>query len=325
MLLNNYTTLPIFRKRIFGDVMKYFNHVIVLSILSLISLLIGVSNIDMNVLIYSRIPRLMSLILAGASLSMAGLIMQLLSKNKFTSPSTIGTVESATLGLCISLLYFGNHNLIINMIFGFIFSILGTILVFFIFNKIRFKDVVMLPLIGIMFGKVISALTTFIAYKYELMQDLDMWVMGDFSSIMKGNYEILYLSIPALIFTYCLSYIFTIIGFGDKFASNLGIEYNKIKNIGILIISLISSITIISVGHLPFIGLIVPNIVIMLYGANVSKNLPLICIDGAVITIICDIFSRLILYPYEVPISLILGILGSIYFIILILRRKHDG
>lgn len=301
--------------------MKYLFLIIINIILCIISIYTGIGSIhDSDILIYSRIPRLLSIIISGMSLSLAGLIIQQISKNRFASPSTVGVIESATVGLSISLLLFGTRTLFINTLFGFIFSCIGIFTVFNIFNHIKFKDYIYLPLIGIMFGKIMHVISSYLAYKYSFQQDLDAWLMGDFSFVTKGNYEILYISIPLLIITYLYSHSFTIIGFGKEFTNNLGINYNKIKNIGIFIVSLISAVTIISIGQLPFIGLITPNIVNMIYGSNISINLPYVCLYGTSITLLCDIISRIIFFPFEIPISLILGIIGSIFFIYIIIR-----
>ena len=303
--------------------MKYCVFVLLI-ILSIISLSIGSSNIDYDIFIHSRIPRLLSLVLSGAGLSLAGIIMQQLSRNKFSSPSIMGVNDCTMLGLCIALLYFSSSDLWICILIGFTFACIGMLIVNKILDTIVIKDPLFIPLIGIMFGKAIQSGYLYVGYKYNLLQDLQTWMLGDFSAIMTNRFELLYIIIPIIGIAYVYSRQLTILGLGESMASNLGLDYDKTKYIGIIIVSIISSVTILICGYLPFLGLIVPNIVAIFHGANISKNLFYICSYGAILTVLCDIVGRSIRYPFEVPISLILGVLGSIIFIILILRSDKN-
>lgn len=296
----------------------------ILVVLSIISLSIGASTIDSDVFIHSRIPRLLSLLLSGAGLSLAGIIMQQLSRNKFSSPSIMGVNDCTMFGLCIALLYFTSSDLWICVLIGFIFACIGMLVVNKILDTIVIKDPLFIPLIGIMFGKAIKSGYLYIGYKYNLLQDLQTWMLGDFSAIMTNRFELLYIIIPIIGISYIYSKQLTMLGLGETMASNIGLDYNRVKYIGILLVSMISSVTILICGYLPFLGLIVPNIVSIFHGANISKNLFYICSYGAILTILCDIVGRVIRYPFEVPISLILGVLGSIIFIVLILRSDKN-
>ena len=127
-----------------------------------------------------------------------------------------------------------------------------------------------------------------------------------------------------VIIAYIYSTRFNIIGIGKDFSQNVGLNYNTTRDIGLTIISVLSSITIVIVGQIPFIGLIVPNIVYILYGENLKHNIPYIAIFGSIFVLICDILSRAILYPYEISVSLITGIIGSVVFLYLIYRSKNN-
>ena len=293
---------------------------ILLVLMSIISLSIGIGDIDNDVFLHSRVPRLVALLLSGAGLALAGTIMQQLSRNRFSSPSIMGVNDCTMLGLCIALLFFSSSDLWICVFIGFAFAVIGMLLVTKILDVVVIKDPLFIPLIGIMFGKVIQAVYMYIGYKYNLLQDLQTWMLGDFSTMATGRYELLYLVIPVIGLAYLYSMQLTMIGLGQGMVSNMGIDYDKIKYIGIMIVSTISAVTILICGHLPFIGLIVPNLVNIMHGANIRKNMFYILSYGALITVVCDTVGRYVKYPFEIPISLILGILGSIVFIFLILR-----
>lgn len=311
--------------------MKKRTLIILLILLSLVSIFLGVHDIkisdiftltndQLNVLFISRIPRLVSILTAGMGMSICGLIMQQISKNKFVSPTTGATIDSAQLGLVFSMIALPNARMIDKMMFSFIFSLIGTFLFMNILKRLKFKNAVFVPLVGIMFGNIIGSMTTFIAYKYNLMQDITSWMQGNFAMILKGNYEMLYITIPLIGIAYFYANKFTIAGMGEDFAINLGVNYNRIVNIGLTIVAVVTASVVITVGSIPFIGLIVPNIVSMYKGDNIKDSIWHTGLFGAIFVLSCDIFSRIIIYPYEIPIGLTVGVVGSVMFLCMILR-----
>src|SRR5699024_166922 len=159
-------------------------------------------------------------------------IMQQLSKNKFVSPTTSGTLDSARLGILVALMIFTSASPLQRMFVSFVFALLGTFIFMKILEKIKFKDAIFIPLVGLMFGNIISSFGTFLAYKNYLIQNMSSWMQGDFSMIMSGNYELMYVSIPILIIAYLFANKFTIAGMGEDFARNLGLNYRQVVNIG---------------------------------------------------------------------------------------------
>lgn len=304
---------------------------IALILLSIASLFIGVKNISfleilrfenekVQILLISRIPRLISIIVAGVSMSMAGLIMQQLTRNKFVSPTTAATVDSARLGILVSLLLFSSSSSFTKMIVSFGFALVGTFLFLKIMKRIKVKNKIFIPLVGIMLGNIIDSITTFFAYRYDLIQNISSWLQGDFSMVIRGRYELLYLSIPLVIIAFFYANQFTVAGMGEDFSSNLGLDYNKVVNIGLIIVALSTSLVVITVGRMPFLGLIVPNVVTIYQGDHLKKNLIPTALLGAVFLIFCDIVGRIIIYPYEVSIGLTVGVIGSFLFLYLLFR-----
>lgn len=142
------------------------------------------------------------------------------------------------------------------------------------------------------------------------------------ANVMQGNYELLYISLPLFILAYFLAHKITIVGMGEDIALNLGISYNGILFLGLIIVSIITSVVIVSIGVIPFLGLIIPNLVAIYRGDNLKKNLIYIALCGALFLLICDIISRLVIFPFEMPLSITTGVLGSLIFIFLLLKRK---
>ncbi|MBN3523583.1 ABC transporter permease [Paenibacillus apiarius] len=316
--------------------MKIRYLVIALIIFSFASIFIGVKDItpldlftlsddQAQILLVSRLPRLISIILAGVSMSICGLIMQQLSRNKFVSPTTAGTLDSARLGILVSLMLFTSASPLVKMIVAFVFALLGTFVFMKILDKIKFKDTIFIPLVGLMFGNIISSISTFFAYKYDLIQNMSSWLQGDFSMILKGRYELMYISIPLIVIAYLYANKFTVAGMGEDFSKNLGLNYKRVVNIGLVIVALVTSSVVLTVGTIPFLGLIVPNIVSIYQGDHLKNSLSHTALLGAVFVLFCDILGRIIIYPYEISISLTVGIIGSAIFVYLLMRRRAHG
>lgn len=313
--------------------MKTIYIFILLVILSIVSLFTGVHDIALmdiisgnaeaiNIMMLTRVPRLVSIITAGMAMSIGGVIMQQISNNKFVSPTTAATMDSAKLGALVSMILFSSAGLSEKMIISFAFSLAGTFIFMKILKKVKVKNAIFIPLVGIMVGNVIGSITDFFAYKYNLVQNMSSFLQGDFSMISKGNYELLFVTVPLLIIAFMYANKFTIIGMGEDISKNLGLNFTRISNIGVTIVALMSALVVITVGSIPFVGLIVPNIVSIFRGDNLSKNIGITSIFGAVFLLACDIIGRIIISPYEVPISLTVGVIGSVVFLYLIFRGK---
>lgn len=306
---------------------------ILLVVFGIISLFIGVIRINLDdifslsttqleIILLTRIPRLIAILLTGMSLSICGLIMQQLTQNKFVSPTTAGTMDCAKLGILISLIFFAGASFFTQALIASVFALLGSFIFIQILRKIKLKDVIFVPLIGLMFGGIINAITTFFAYALNYIQNIQGWLQGSMANVMQGNYELLYISLPLFILAYFLAHKITIAGMGEDLALNLGVSYNTILFSGLIIVSIITSVVIVSVGVIPFLGLIIPNLVAIYRGDNLKKNLIYIALCGALFLLICDIISRLVIFPFEMPLSITTGVLGSLIFIFLLLKRK---
>ncbi len=151
---------------------------------------------------------------------------------------------------------------------------------------------------------------------------MSSWLHGDFSMIVEGQYELIYISLPALILAYLFADKFTVAGMGEEFSVNLGLNYRQVVNLGLMVVALVTSVVVLTVGMIPFLGLIIPNIVTIFRGDNLKKSLGHTALLGAVFVLFCDILGRIIIYPYEISIGLTVGVIGSGIFIYLLLRRK---
>jgi len=301
--------------------------------LAVVSMFVGVSDVSLssllagdehawNIFWVSRVPRTLSIILAGMALSVAGLIMQLMARNKFVEPSTVGTIESASLGILVVTVLIPGASLFMKMSTATLFAVAGTALFLLILRRIPLRNTLIVPLVGIMLGGVIAAVTTFFAYRFDLLQTLNSWMTGDFSGVLRGRYELLWIVGALTLIGFLAADRFTVAGMGQEFTTNLGLNYNRVMTLGLIIVSLISAVVVVSVGSVPFLGLIVPNLVSLLVGDNVRRAIPWVAIFGAGFVLACDIIGRTIRYPYEIPVGVIVAAVGSVLFLYLLLRKR---
>ena len=275
------------------------------------------------IFLISRLPRTLALLLIGAGLSVAGFVMQQLSQNKFVSPTTSGALEAAKMGILFALLLFPQASMLLKMLFSLLFTFLMSVVFILFISKIKLRSTVFVPLVGIMFGSILSAVSTFFAYKNNIVQNTQEWLLGDFSSVMKGQYEAIYIILPAVFLLYVYADRFTIAGMGESFAKSLGMSYETVVGIGLLSIALIVSASVVTVGAIPFLGLIIPNLISIWTGDNLRRALPLTASLGAAFILVCDVFSRLLVHPYEIPIGMTVGVVGGLLFLLLIRKRSR--
>lgn len=298
------------------------------------SLFVGVSRVTLinlwadpemrEILLISRFPRTAALLLAGSAMSVAGLMMQMLTQNRFVEPSVVGTTQSASLGLLLVMIISPAAPIMLKMVVATLFALAGTALFMLMIQRIRMKSSLMVPLAGIMLGAVFSSVTTFLAMKFDLLQSLGGWESGDFSSVMQGRYELLWVVGAITLLAALMADRFTVAGMGRDFSVNVGLRYQRVMLIGMAMIAMISGVVVV-VGVLPFLGLIVPNIVSLALGDNLRRTVPWVALVGAMLVIGCDIIGRLIIHPFEIPVSALLGVLGAMIFLVLIVRSKRHA
>ena len=309
---------------------------LLLLILSVASLFVGVIDVSpaglfsgdseqLKIFLVSRLPRLLAIWCTGVGMSIAGLIMQQLCMNKFISPTTGATLSSAKFGILLALLFMPRSTLIGRALFSFAAAIAGTWAFVIFVQRMKFKDVIMVPLVGIMFGDIITGLTSFLAYKYDMTQALTSWQVGHFSLVLRGKYEIVYLVVPLVILAYLFANHFNIVGMGEDFSKNLGVPYNLVLFSGLTIAAGITAAIVVVVGSISYIGLIVPNVVAMYKGDRIRGTIVDTSLFGAIFVLVCDVIGRLVIFPYELPIELVVGIVGSIVFCLLLFYRLNHG
>ena len=269
----------------------------------------------------TRIPRTVALVLAGAVMAMSGLVMQMITQNRFVEPTTTGTTEWAGLGLLLVMIVAPQSPLVVKMVVAVITAFIGTSIFFAFLQRVTLRSSVIVPIVGIMLGAVVGAVSSFLALQTDMLQSLGIWFAGSFTGIIQGQWEPLLVVIVVVLAVFVAADRFTAAGLGEEFATNIGLNYRGVVLLGTGLIAIATGVVTVVVGNLPFLGLIVPNIVSMFRGDDLRSNLPWVALTGIALVTVCDLLGRIIIAPFEIPVSLILSIVGAIVFIILIVRR----
>lgn len=304
-------------------------------ILALCSLNVGASRMNLvnalfadpddrisRILFASRVPRTLALMLAGAALAVAGMIMQMMARNRLVEPSTVGTAEAAALGMLLVAILAPGLPLWGRLLVVAIVAALGTLLFLSILRRIPLRSALIVPLVGLVLAGVIHAGSALLAHHVDLSQSLRAWGSGDFSAVLRGRYELLWIAAGLTLLACLAADRFTVIGMGRDFATNVGVNYTRLMGLGIVLVSLITACVVVTAGVIPFLGLVAPNLIRLITGDNLRRAIPLVALLGAALMLAADLLGRLLIHPFEVPSSTILAILGSLVFIVILLQGR---
>ncbi|NBI43311.1 iron chelate uptake ABC transporter family permease subunit [[Haemophilus] felis] len=171
---------------------------------------------QLALLLDSRLPRTLAVILVGATLGVAGMVMQMLLKNRFIEPTMIGATQSVALGILIVSLCFPGASLFAKMSVASLFALGGMVLFSILVYRLAPQQQLLVPLLGIVFGNVIESATTFVAYQTDALQMLSAWFTGDFSGILVGRYELLWLTAALALLIYFMADQLSIMSLGKN-------------------------------------------------------------------------------------------------------------
>ncbi|ROP44896.1 iron chelate uptake ABC transporter family permease subunit [Pseudokineococcus lusitanus] len=278
-----------------------------------------------ELLLVSRGPRLLALLLAGSAMAVAGLLMMHLTRNRFVSPSTAGTVEWAQLGLLLATLVLGSTGVLERMLVAVVAALAGTALFLRLLRRLVLADTLLVPLVGLMLGAVVSGVTTGIAYRADLLPVLATWTAGDASGIIAGRFELLWLVVVALAVAWWQADRFTVAGLGEGTAVSLGVDHGAVVRVGLVVVAVVTAVVVVVVGAVPFVALVVPNLVTIVVGDDIRRALPVTAAAGAAFVLLCDVVGRVVVHPYEIPVGTVAGVIGGVVFLVVLLRLRGRG
>lgn len=279
----------------------------------------------LHLMLESRLPRSFAALLAGSAMAVAGVIMQQLVRNRFVEPSTTGTTEGAMLGLIVITLLAPGAPVMVKMVVAAGTALMAAALFLALVRRLSPRDPFMVPLVGMIWSGILGAGASWFAWQADLVQYLGNWMTGDFSGVIAGRYELLWIAGAVALLAYFAADMLTIAGMGEGTALSLGLNYRGALRLGLVAVSLVTALVVVTVGAIPFIGLVVPNIVARLMGDRLRASLPVVAVGGAILVLSADIIGRLIRYPYEIPVGTVAGVLGAAIFLWLLSSkpRRH--
>ena len=309
-----------------------------------VSISLGAKNIDVRTIISSilcdnndintkiirdmRIPRALAAALVGGFLAVSGAIMQGITRNPIAEPSVMGITQGATFMIALSLvLQRINPNLVLGsfskMMFAFLGASISGLFVYFISSRgIKKVDPVKLALAGTAMGTLLISLAMGISMYFNLSQELSFSIAGGLTSAKwQGVYLLLIVGTIGLIAAMIMAPKITILSLGEEVAIGLGQRTNLVRFISLIIVILLTGASVSVAGNIVFVGLIVPQIVRGLIGADYKYIIPLSMLFGSVLLVYSDIVARMINPPYETPIGSLTALLGVPIFIYLVRKE----
>ncbi|QHQ35150.1 ABC transporter permease [Algicella marina] len=303
--------------------------------LAILSLFVGVIDLTpgdlltnpdaLPLMIQSRAPRLFAVLITGSALAICGTIMQMLVRNRFVEPMTAGTGQGAALGILLVTMFAPGAAILVKMAVSAACALVTSLGFLAIVRRLPPTEPLFVPLVGLAYGGIIGAVVTFFAYQADLLQYIDVWMSGEFSGVLQGRYELLWLAALVALISYFAADQFSIVGMGQTVSVNLGLNYRQVMLLGLVAIAIVTALTVVTVGMIPFVGLVVPNIVSRIWGDDLRATLPVTAWMGATLVLVSDVIGRVLRFPFEIPVGTVFGVVGTVMFLWLLYRPARDA
>lgn len=276
-----------------------------------------------------RLPRIVLAVAVGSGLAIAGVVMQAIVKNPLADPYVLGISSGASLGATLAILLGVGATLGSNYIgiMGFIGAFLVSILVLLISNVGGRGNSLKLLLAGMAVSSACSAASSFVVYlsnDAQGIKNITFWLMG---SLAGAKWEDLNLILPiillGIIFFMTQYRTLNLMLLGDEVGITLGTDLHQYRYLYLLITSLIIGVLVYAAGTIGFIGLIIPHVVRMIFGTDHKKLIPISALVGAIFVIWADAFSRTLIKGTEIPIGIIISMIGAPCFVWLMVRKTY--
>ena len=292
-----------------------------LSLPNLIHILSTKSGIEYTILSKVRLPRILLGLAVGGSLSLSGAILQGIYRNPLVEPYTMGISGGAALGVAIAITFGLNLHL-----GSYILPIFGFSGAFIMSSKRRKLNINKMLLIGVMISFIASSAIMFLmaTTTSENLQSIIFWIMGSLDNPDLTLIKIaLYASIIGLFVTYLFANPLNALHIGESKAKHLGINTQLSISILYIITSILTGISVAITGVIGFVGLVIPHIMRLIIGSDYRILLISSFLGGGIFIILCDLISRTIIAPNELPIGVITGLIGGVIFIIALSKHKN--
>ena len=286
-------------------------------------------NLDENIVMSLRLPRVLLGMIVGASLAVTGVAMQALVRNHLADPFILGVSSGAaafaTLGMLFGVFSFlGRYSLSISAFLG----AGATIVLVYTISRVRGRiNITQLLLSGVAISMIMDGVTKIITLSAPNalgLHNAEFWMAGSLAGAKWG-----YLTLPLVVMLLCISVLMinyralNALLLGDDTAGSLGINVARMQKLLVLIASLLAGVTIAVSGSIGFIGLMCPHIARLLVGADHKKVLPVAALLGGILVVWTDVAARMIIAPEELPLGILTAVFGGPFFIILLKKNTR--
>ncbi|MDE5168989.1 FecCD family ABC transporter permease [Paenibacillus larvae] len=283
-------------------------------------------NVNHQIIMQSRLPRAVGALLIGALLAISGAIMQGMTRNYLASPSIMGVSDGSAFAVTICMIMMPNSTSMGLILYSFIGSALSIVIVFGLafllpggFSPVR------MAILGTIIGTFLSSLSAALAMYFQISQNVSFWYNA---RLHQMDPALIKLAIPfaviGIAIAIWISKSITILSLGEEVAVSLGQKTMIIKLLSTLSVVILTGISVALAGKIGFVGLIIPHISRFLAGMDYKKIIPCAGVLGGIFLALCDVLSRFLNYPYEMPIGVVTAIIGVPFFLYLI-RVKGGG
>ena len=288
-----------------------------------------------------RLPRVLAAMIAGAGLSVAGLIMQTTLNNAMASPSTLGVSNAAVFGANLSIIAFaggflstGNNlknfdvaaNPFATSSLAFIFATGSVLLILGLCTMRSFSPNVVV-LAGIAIGSVWTAATTILQF-YSTDVGLSAAVIWSFGDLGRATYRtdaiMLATVVVGIVYFMLMSLKYNALLSGEATAKTMGIRVESLRFVSLLLSSIITAACVSFLGVIGFVGIICPHITKKILGQDHRVSIPVSCLSGSILLLLADTLSRSVGNGSALPVGAITSILGAPFFIFIIFSRKEN-
>lgn len=267
-----------------------------------------------------RLPREIGAVVVGAGLSVAGAIMQGITRNYLADPGLLGLTAGANAALALTVAFFPSANYFTIMIACFIGAAIGTVLVVFIgaakkggFSPLR------IVLAGAAVSAFLYAIAEGVGISFNISKDVSMWSAGGIIGTTWGQLQLIVpFIIGGILLSLFLSRQLTILSLNEELAIGLGQNITQVKYLLFIIVILLAGASVALIGNLAFIGLMIPHIVRAFVGTDYRYVLPMSAIGGATFMLLADTLGRNLNAPFETPVAAIVAMMGLPFFLFIV-------
>lgn len=283
-------------------------------------------NVNHQIIMHSRIPRVVGALLVGAFLAISGALMQGMTRNYLASPSIMGVSDGSAFAITLCMVFLPNSSSMDMILYSFAGSALSIVLVFGLASLLPGGlSPVRMAILGTIIGTFLSSVSAALSTYFQVSQNISFWYNARLHQLDPGLIKLAVpFAIVGIVMAISLSKSISVLSLGEDVAVGLGQKTVYIKLAATLCVVILTGISVAIAGKIGFVGLIVPHIARFLAGLDYRWIIPCSAVLGGVFLALCDVLSRFLNYPFEMPIGVVTAMLGVPFFLYLIRTRGGE-